>query len=145
MPVATLRSCSYPGCLTLVKSGRCADHRQAEVNTHDPARQRMYNTTAWAIIRRQQLAKEPWCVECLRANIYTPATDVDHVAGWKTEPEFYLGQLQSLCHACHSRKTTSEMVGRGGEKSTAEERRERGGNDVKKIPNVENPVNHACP
>ncbi|HLE04976.1 MAG TPA: hypothetical protein VI729_10260, partial [Anaerolineales bacterium] len=52
----------------------------------------------------------------MRANIYTEATDVDHVEGWSNEQEFYSGPFQSLCHACHSRKTAGEVKTRGGEK-----------------------------
>ncbi len=116
MPHRTLKPCSYPGCHNLVQSGRCADHRQAEVTYHDPQRQRLYNTVRWQRIRVAQLARQPFCEECLRANIYTPAMDVDHVERHAGDPIlFYSGRLQSLCHACHSRKTASEM-GRGAEK-----------------------------
>jgi hypothetical protein len=62
-----------------------------------------------------QLARQPLCDECSRANMVVPATDVDHVHGWATEQEFYRGPLQSLCHVCHSRKTAGEVFPRGGE------------------------------
>src|SRR3990172_9588656 len=120
MPNRTLRPCSYPGCHTLIKSGRCADHRRAEVTYHNPERQRLYNTARWRSIRVAQLARDPWCAECLRANIYTEATDVDHLERHEGDPvSFFAGKLQSLCHACHSRKTAQEVFGqsdREGEK-----------------------------
>jgi 5-methylcytosine-specific restriction protein A len=110
MPTAAKRPCSYPGCHNLVKSGRCADHRQAEVTYHNPDHQRLYGTARWKRIRVAQLAKEPFCEECLRANIYTPATDVDHVKRHEGDPVlFFTGKLQSLCHACHSKKTAKEV------------------------------------
>ena len=110
MPHAAPRPCSYPGCPTLVRSGRCDQHRQAEVSYHNPDHQRLYDTARWKRIRQAQLAREPWCAECSRANIYRPATDVDHyVVHRGDELLFYTGELQSLCHACHSRKTAGEL------------------------------------
>jgi 5-methylcytosine-specific restriction protein A len=80
---------------------------------HDPVVQRLYKTIRWQIIRRIQLAKESWCAECLRANIYTQATDVDHIKPHRgNQQEFFRGPFQSLCHACHSSKTASEVLNR---------------------------------
>jgi 5-methylcytosine-specific restriction protein A len=72
-------------------------------------------------MRIAQLAKEPWCAECLKLGEYTPATDVDHIERHNGDlKKFYSGKLQSLCHSHHSQKTAEEVglssMGRGGEK-----------------------------
>jgi 5-methylcytosine-specific restriction protein A len=63
-----------------------------------------------------QLAKDPWCAECMREGIYMAATEVDHIVPHRGDPiKFYTNELQSLCHICHSRKTANEIgMGRGG-------------------------------
>ena len=111
MPTSALRPCSYPGCTNLVRSGRCELHPVQVVDQHHSEHQKLYNTAKWDRLRRLQLSKQPWCEECLRANIYTPATDVDHIEPHRGDPiKFYTGKLQSLCTPCHSRKTAGEVL-----------------------------------
>lgn len=111
MPHSAMRPCSYPGCPTLVRSGRCAQHPYPDA--HDPESQKLYNTRRWKRIRARQLAKEPWCTACLEAGIFTVATECDHIVPHRGDPvKFYRGPLQSLCHYCHSRKTASELFGK---------------------------------
>lgn len=141
MPNRALRPCSYPGCPNLVRSGYCEQHRHLEVKQHILEYQRLYNHSSWNRLRAAQLARDPWCADCLAKDIYTPATDVDHIEPHRGDPvKFFAGRLQSLCHPCHSRKTLKELKGRGPEKVL-----NVGGASVrdfraKKIPNVENPA-----
>ena len=118
MPYAALKPCSYPGCSNLVKTGRCALHKQDDRVYRDPERDGLYNRRAWKELRVRQLAREPWCAECQRLGVYTPATDVDHVMPHRGDRGKFvdINNLQSLCHSCHSRKTASEVLnkGRGG-------------------------------
>lgn len=125
MPMAAMRPCAYPGCPELVHSGRCAQHtteRRREENRRyhaSPAIKRLYNSHYWQVRREAQLAREPWCAECLRHGVYTPATDVDHIEPHEGDPiKFFNGALQSLCHADHSSKTATEVFhqGEGGQK-----------------------------
>ncbi len=111
MPLSALHPCSYPGCPELVRHGRCATHAGMDARQwHDPRVARLYKTTRWQRLRALQLAREPWCDECLKENIYVPATDVDHIIAHHGDPvAFYSNPLQSLCHACHSRKTMKEL------------------------------------
>lgn len=111
MPYKALKPCSYPGCTNLVQYGRCELHpmpnpyRDAEV-------QRLYGR-GWQRRRRIYLTANPWCEECLRANIYTPATDVHHLVRHGGDVEvFNSSPLEALCKACHSKKTLEE-VGHG--------------------------------
>ena len=121
MPRRALRTCSYPRCPELVVSGYCEKHKreqQPRLNAfHIQEFQNLYNSKKWRIIRKNQLKKHPWCEECLRANppVYTPATDVDHIEPHRGDViKFFTGPFQSLCKACHSRKTAFEVNGRGG-------------------------------
>lgn len=84
----------------------------------DPKTQRLYDRR-WQRRRELQLSREPWCAECLRANIYTPATDVHHVQRHQGDPIlFRMSPLESLCHACHTIKTNAEMREGGRKVST---------------------------
>ena len=117
MPKKALQTCAYHGCPELVVSGYCDKHKKdsyAKSSQYHQAWQRLYDTQRWQKIRIRQLSKEPWCASCLRANIYTPATDVDHIEAHRGDPDkFYNGPFQSLCKRCHSAKTADEINGRG--------------------------------
>ena len=110
MPHRALRACSYPGCPNLVRSGYCTEHSNLQVRRHILEHQRLYNHRTWNQLRTTQLAREPWCADCLKKDIYTLATDVDHVEPHRGDPiSFFTGKLQSLCKPCHSRKTLAEI------------------------------------
>ena len=124
MALRPLRPCAHPGCSELTRSGYCAKHRPS-----DPQRRgaeaadwhSWYTKPIWRDrLRPAQLLREPFCRECAKTArtehrpelLRVRATDVDHVVphrgNWQlfTDPK----NLQSLCHACHSRKTMAEMA-----------------------------------
>jgi len=108
-PSAALRPCTYPGCTNLVRRGRCEIHpsprfRSAEV-------QRLYDRQ-WQKRRIEHLSSEPWCMECLRAHTFTPATEVHHVRPHHGDVDVFLtSPLVSLCKVCHSRITAQGVQG----------------------------------
>ena len=109
MPNAIAKPCAYPGCSSLVSGGYCEKHKSSHQMARDMASQGLYGTRLWKRIRERQLAKDPWCAECLRTGIYVPATDVDHVDRHMGDKDrFFRGPFQSLCHSCHSKKTAAE-------------------------------------
>jgi 5-methylcytosine-specific restriction enzyme A len=71
-----------------------------------------YGLNIWKVRRRHQLRVEPLCRMCLAEERITPATIADHVVAhggnWNS---FRLGELQSLCADCHSRKGRAERRG----------------------------------
>lgn len=71
----------------------------------------MYKTPEWQTLRSEQLLREPWCRECAKRGMRTRATDVDHIRDHKGDWAVFAdpGNLQSLCHSCHSRKTAAEI------------------------------------
>ena len=109
MPVKSLRPCAHPGCTTLVGGGRCKSHTN-DSQYRDREVKRMYNSKQWRARRERQLAEYPWCASHLERKEYVPATDVDHVTPHRGDAsQFFSGTLQSLCRACHSAKTASEV------------------------------------
>ncbi len=112
-----LRPCRHPGCFRLSTAGWCPEHAPKNSRPDmrsDQAKQwhKLYNTKLWTdILRPEQLLREPFCRECAKLGYRVRATDVDHVQPHRGDLELFLdpGNLESLCHSCHSAKTWAEM------------------------------------
>lgn len=108
-----LRPCRHPGCCVLVPDGYCSAHKpKSQRSVESAAWHRLYLTPEWTDdLRPGQLLREPYCRECARHGVRTRATDVDHIQPHKGDWQRFTdrGNLQSLCHSCHSRKTLAEM------------------------------------
>jgi 5-methylcytosine-specific restriction endonuclease McrA len=64
---------------------------------------RWYSTASWRRRRAHQLRIEPLCRLCLQAGRVVPANVADHVEPHRGDfTAFRLGQLRSLCVACHN-------------------------------------------
>ena len=114
MPFAALKTCTYPGCTRLVRSGRCVVHGQkgSRLYPRDPKIQKLYNSKQWKEIRHEQLLNEPYCRQCMLQGRRVLATEVDHIEPHKGNvTKFFSGPFQSLCHSCHTAKTDRERVG----------------------------------
>ena len=114
MATKPLRPCKYPGCCTLVPGGYCQKHRPKDRGRRGEEAQSwrwMYGTEIWGKLRADQLLREPWCRECAAKGYRQRAEDVDHIRPHRGDWETFSdpGNLQSLCHSCHSRKTAEEM------------------------------------
>lgn len=115
MAMKPLRPCRHPGCCVLVPEGCCPAHKPKDQDRRSEAAQAwrwMYQTPQWREdLRPAQLLREPFCRACAQRGFRTPATDVDHVVDHKGDWGLFTdrGNLQSLCHACHSRKTATEL------------------------------------
>ena len=113
MPYKPKKPCAFPGCPNLVAAGQkfCEKHTVKEPDTR-PSRSNgnLYSTQRWQRLRKRVLAAEPFCRECMKAGKATIATDVDHIVDHKGDPKLFWdpGNLQALCHSCHSMKTWSE-------------------------------------
>jgi 5-methylcytosine-specific restriction protein A len=64
----------------------------------------------WKRLRNAFIRSNPLCVECEKDNKIIEATDVDHITPIAIAPHRRLDStnLQSLCHSCHSKKTSQE-------------------------------------
>lgn len=124
MPLRPLKPCCHPGCRELTRTGYCDKHRPKDHKRRSAEAaewHRLYKLPIWTdVLRPQQLAREPFCRECTRKARLTgdqhllrvPATDVDHIVPHRGNKKLFTapGNLQSLCHPCHSRKTRAEMA-----------------------------------
>lgn len=65
---------------------------------------KVYNSKLWRNISKRNLAKHPECIECGRR-----AEVTDHIIPIRFGgAKFSRKNLQSMCHSCHSKKTTQE-------------------------------------
>jgi len=68
-----------------------------------------YQSTGWRRLRALKLSEQPLCEECLRAGRTTPAQMVDHIVPInKGGAKLTMDNLQSLCNACHARKSAAD-------------------------------------
>lgn len=129
MPLLCL--CKFPGCRKPVPRGEsyCALHRAKGEEREAKAKAERMKRRAeamgsasergygyrWRKLRARFLADHPLCAECLKTGRAVPATDVDHIVPHRGNPDLMWdeGNLQALCHSCHSRKTASEDGGFG--------------------------------
>lgn len=122
MPFRPPRPCRHPGCPALVR-GRdsyCPEHLRVHTWVEDPGRgsaaSRGYGG-AWRKIRKAFLAAFPLCSDIhgvhARRGEVALATDVDHILPLKEGGTNDWSNLRSLCHSCHSRRTSRDSRRRG--------------------------------
>lgn len=72
-----------------------------------------YSQRRWREMRRLHLLQEPLCRYHKERGMVVPAQVVDHVVPHRgDEQKFWCGELQSLCHTCHSSAKQSEDSGK---------------------------------
>ena len=119
MPARPLQLCRHHGCRTLTRErgGRCEAHKRElhregnkAGNPDRMADKRFYAGLRWRKLRQLILDLRPLCVECQRAGVLRPATEVDHITPRLEQPSMAYDQdnLQGLCRSCHSAKTMRE-------------------------------------
>ncbi|WP_407655000.1 HNH endonuclease [Desulfuromonas thiophila] len=117
-PARPCRRCRRPTRNAGGYCDRCEPRRKQAANEQDRRRgsaaARGYGHR-WRKLRAAFLAEHPLCAECQRRGRVTVATDVDHIEPHKGDKgKFWaLGNLQALCHRCHSVKTAREDGGFG--------------------------------
>lgn len=123
MALKPLRPCLHPGCAALTRQTYCDKHRPKDSRRRSVAAadwHTWYTLDIWRKdLRPQQLIREPFCRECTRRAVRdgrpelarVRATDVDHIIPHRGDWEWFTdrGNLQSLCHSCHSAKTQKEI------------------------------------
>jgi len=114
--------CAEPGCRERVTRGRCPEHARAVEHARTSRQARGYGNR-WARRSRLFRARYPLCG--MRPNGQTPvmsacydegrvtlAWQVDHVVPHRGDPALFwdeIGNWQSLCAACGSRKTAAGL------------------------------------
>lgn len=74
---------------------------------HEGKYQQFYHSTAWKKLSHQWLLNHPLCVDCEAQGIYRKGDLVDHVIELRDDWSKRLdpSNLQTLCYACHNKKT----------------------------------------
>lgn len=114
MPI--VRPCRFPGCPQRTADGYCEKHQHlrpqpwgsAHGTRRPNARQRGYTSEWTTRIQPAKLAADPLCEQCKRRGIVKLATEVDHITSLANGGTHDWANLQSLCHACHTAKTSRE-------------------------------------
>lgn len=130
--------CNHPGCEQLIPYDQryCKQHQYSKPidyadskerhyanqrtyqrrihSKHEGKQQRFYRSAAWKKLSHQWLMTHPLCVRCQDQGIYRKADVVDHVVELRDDWSRRLdtSNLQSLCYACHNRKTAIEKAKR---------------------------------
>ena len=108
-----LRPCRKPGCPELTRDGWCHAHKPKDSRGRESAEwHKLYLLPIWRDdLRPTQLLLEPFCRECAKRKLRTPATEVDHVKPHRGVWALFVDRsnLQSLCRSCHSAKTMREL------------------------------------
>lgn len=124
MPSKPRRPCATPGCVNVVTSGHCPQHKRPAARAGRHAARRYDRTRGsasargygrqWRHVRDAFLRRHPLCVDCQRRGITRPATEVDHIQPHRGDALVFwqADNLQALCKGCHSRKTAAEVNGR---------------------------------
>lgn len=115
MPPRRNRPCREPGCAALTddRSGYCEQHRRSGWSRYQAGltrHQRGYGAE-WDKVRAVILKRDSYlCQPCIRAGIYTPATMVDHIVAKAHGGTDKPSNLESICTACHTAKTSRERL-----------------------------------
>lgn len=82
---------------------REAHGRRVHTNT------KFYASSAWRRLRALKIARNPTCEECEMFGRATPGEVIDHIRPINQGgAPLSIDNLQTLCHACHNRKSGRE-------------------------------------
>ena len=115
-----LRPCRHAGCPVLTREGWCDKHRPKHQRRVSAEYHGWYLKPIWTKrLRPEQLLREPFCRECARQGVRTPADTVDHIRPFRGDWALFVDPAnhQSLCKFHHDQKTAREQ---------AQDRRENG-------------------
>ena len=104
-----MKLCNYPGCTEWIPKNDkyCHKHKQPARKTYK--NDKFYNSSAWRKLQRYHMAKQPYCVECMKQGIVRRGEIVDHIKEINDGGEKLAdSNLQTLCRTCHNRKTALE-------------------------------------
>ncbi len=109
--------CTMPGCPVLVYGqSRCAEHQKAHEERWGEQRKVGYGRE-WRKRRTEYIEAHPFCADPFHTGCTAFATDVDHILSRTRGGSEDESNLQSLCGACHRRKTVLVDGGFGNKHS----------------------------
>lgn len=104
MPLKPKSLCKHVGCQRLAgNNGYCDKHKA-------PQKKKEFHNLYDAVWRRERkafLAEHSWCIECLRFDVYIPATVVDHIKPHRGNIKLFWDRnnWQPMCKRHHDQKT----------------------------------------
>ncbi len=106
MPYRPKRPCSFPGCPRLTDGRFCEEHAKA-VNAGYEKYGRRYRPAArygadWRKVRARYVREHPFCEECMKRGVLTPAEHVHHIRPLGEGGTHDAENLMSLCRRCHA-------------------------------------------
>lgn len=118
--MAPMRQCRHPSCRVLIPftDTYCERHSRAVNQSYDQAKRQanpeyvaFYKSAAWRNTRKVALLRDDHlCQVCLGDGVIKPAEMVDHtipsLVDWEKRLE--LSNLNSMCFACHNKKTADD-------------------------------------
>lgn len=106
MPNKAKHPCAFPGCNRITDKKYCEVHKGTDEQLRGSSAARGYNYR-WRKASKAFLRAHPLCVMCLAEGKYTPAAVVDHIIPHRGDRQLFwdVSNWQSLCKACHDRKT----------------------------------------
>jgi hypothetical protein len=112
--VKTMKTGSSARMIDLGKGNGRPAMMASQLEQASEQRRLLYHTQKWLRCRRQFLMDHPLCRECERAGLIVAAVVVDHTNGhqradWR-ERFWDQGRWQSLCNACHLKKSARELA-----------------------------------
>ncbi|MCD5030340.1 MULTISPECIES: HNH endonuclease signature motif containing protein [Enterococcus] len=112
--------CNKAGCRVLVDYNQsyCEKHKRTKVSNVSYSSRKadggkyfaFYKSRAWEKMSYIYRLNNPCCEQCLKAGVIHKADVVDHIVEIRDDYSRRLDEknLQSLCHACHNKKTAIE-------------------------------------
>ena len=117
-PSRPLHPCAHPGCPELVgNTARCPAHTKDYWHARSERPEikedkKFYDSAAWRKFRLMILRKEPWCRECRRNGMWTPALVVDHVVRLRLGgSKLSESNVQPLCRECDQSRRARQSHG----------------------------------
>lgn len=114
-----MKVCAEPGCPTLTPTTRCPTHTKQRQNTSRKQYDRGTYGSEWPAISKRYRRHHPTC-ECTDPNCRCngtctqPSAETDHIIPLRhftnRQAAHQDDNLQALCKACHSRKTSLEVI-----------------------------------
>lgn len=123
--MAARKPCSFTGCRNLTSGQYCETHsyRRRERERQRPSAAERGYDSAWRTYSKRRLVLHPWCADPDRMHpMPVLATCTDHVTPHRGDRKLLWEKSnhQSLCDACHSRKTARDDGGFGNARNECE-------------------------
>lgn len=118
-----MKPCNFTACTVLIPFDEryCAKHIHAKRETHqvydamrrerEPHIRNLYNSDRWRKLSRQiKLRDDFLCQKCIKEGVYSNADITDHIIEIKDDwdKRWDTGNMISLCHFHHNKKTNEE-------------------------------------